>query len=180
MERRELIKLITFATGGALAIPLSSSLLVACKQVEKQEEIDYVLQFFNKEDFLLIKDLVDVILPKTDSPSASELGVHKMIDTIIGSVYTVEEKTVFADEFSALKNYLIEGNQIEALQNLSKSTDLNDDNAKSAFLSLKQQTIAYYISTEEISKNHLNYLPVPGEYKPCIPLSEVNGKAWAI
>ena len=30
------------------------------------------------------------------------------------------------------------------------------------------------------TKTLLNYLPVPGSYEPCIELSEVNGKAWAL
>lgn len=45
---------------------------------------------------------------------------------------------------------------------------------------IKQQTIAYFLSTEEISTNHLNYLPVPGKYEACISLESVGGKAWAI
>ncbi|AOW21538.1 gluconate 2-dehydrogenase subunit 3 family protein [Urechidicola croceus] len=180
MERRELIKLVTLATGAVLTVPLSSTLLTACKKVEKTEDIAYALQFFNKEDFSIVKNLIDVILPKTDSPSASDVGVHQIIDTIIGKVYTSDQQKSFSDKFSALKTYLLEDNQLESLQNLSKSTNENDKDAKSAFLNLKQQTIAYYLSTEEISKNYLNFLPIPGEYKPCIKLDEVNGKAWAI
>lgn len=45
---------------------------------------------------------------------------------------------------------------------------------------IRQQTIAYFLSTEEICMNHLNYLPVPGKYEACISLASVGGKAWAI
>ncbi len=56
MERRELIKLVTLATGAALAVPLSSSLLIACKKVEHVKESNYRLQFFNEEDFSLVQE----------------------------------------------------------------------------------------------------------------------------
>ena len=56
MERRELIKLVTLATGAALAVPLSGSLLTACKKVVHVEDSSYTTQFFNKEDFSLKKE----------------------------------------------------------------------------------------------------------------------------
>jgi len=52
--------------------------------------------------------------------------------------------------------------------------------AKAALLDIKQQAVAYYLSTKEIATNYLNYLPIPGEYEPCISLESVNGKVWAI
>jgi len=181
MDRRQLIKLISLATGSALVIPLSSSLLVACKQVKKQEDLAYTLQFFNNEDFSLIKDLVDVILPKTDSPSATDVGVHQMIDTILGSVYTSEEQQSFNEKFSNLKTYLANSeNYSQALQALLTSSEGSVKIAQTAFLDLKQQTVLYFLSTKEIGTTYLNYLPVPGEYKACIALEEVNGKAWAL
>ncbi len=46
--------------------------------------------------------------------------------------------------------------------------------------SLRNLTIAGYFGSELIATNHLNYLPVPGPYQGCIPLEEVDGKAWAL
>lgn len=182
MDRRELIKLVTLSTGAVLSVPLMSSLLTSCKKdVEVIADADYTLQFFNKEDFSLVKTLIDTILPRTDSPSATDVGVHKTIDTMVGTVYSSENGEEYQQRFFALKTYLNSAkNKLEALQKLSKSSAKEDKNAKAGFLELKQQTIAYYLTTEEIGKNYLNYLPIPGEYKPCIQLDEVDGKAWAI
>ncbi len=52
--------------------------------------------------------------------------------------------------------------------------------ADNTYNQLRQQTISYYLSSEEICTNYLNYLPVPGKYEPCITLEEAGGKAWAI
>lgn len=44
---------------------------------------------------------------------------------------------------------------------------------------IKQQAITYWLNSEIIATNHLNYLPIPGKYEACIPLESVGGKAWS-
>ncbi len=180
MKRRELVKLMSLATGAALSIPLSNTLLIACKEVNKEKEADYVLHFFDDEAFSFIKNLLEIVLPKTDSPSAIDVGVHQIMDTIIGTVYNPEQQENFSEKFNALKNFV--GNEAEAekLEILLKSDKEKNKLAKAGLLDIKQQAVAYYLSTKEIATNYLNYLPVPGVYKACVPLDSVNGKAWAI
>jgi len=140
------------------------------------------LLFFNDTDFEIAKDLIDLILPKTDSPSATEVGVHQIIDTMVGTVYKKEDKDAYQKRFSSLVRYLENESEdkIDLLKKLDKSSDEELVDARKAYLDLKQQTISYYLSTETIAKNYLNYLPIPGDYEACISLSDVGGKAWAI
>jgi len=182
MDRRELIKMVSLATGSVLSAPLLSSILVSCKDDIPKNEEDYILQFFNKEDFSLVKKLIDVILPKTDSPSATEVGVHQMIDLMIGTVYKPKDSVNYSKHFAALKNYLDSSSEshIKTLGKLSNSNNEKNKSARKAFMDLKQQTVAYYLSTENIATNYLNYLPIPGKYEACISLDEVGGKAWAL
>lgn len=180
MERRELIKLVTLATGAALAVPLSSSLLSACSKVQNTSENDYSLVFFSEEEFLSLKNLLDFILPKTDSPSAVEVGVHLSIDNMVGLVYNPDEQKKFKKQFDSLKPFGASSDQLNQLKEVLKSNDEMSKEVKTAFLALKQQAVAYYLSTEEIGKTYLNYLPVPGKYEPCISLDSVDGKAWAL
>jgi len=50
----------------------------------------------------------------------------------------------------------------------------------SSFLkSVKDLSIAAYFGSEIIGTEHLSYLPVPGEYLGCIPLSDV-GNSWSL
>jgi hypothetical protein len=185
MKRRTILQYTAYATGAVVGAPLVSVLLSGC-----QSEVvgNYQPVFFNEEEFGLVKNLVDLILPKTDSPSATEVGVHQMIDNMVSKVYTVEQQTDFRKGFEALSKYLTEAGfekmkaakQLALLQKLDVSTEDSLKAVQAAFLDFKQQTIAYYLSTEEIGMNYLNYLPVPGEYQPCISLEEAGGKAWAI
>ena len=132
--------------------------------------------------------MVDVILPATDSPSASEVGVHRTIDHMVGVVYAEPARQDFVKGFSALTEFLRkagfekqDGNgKLEMLKALQATTNGDQESLRKAFLDLRQQTIAYYLSTEEIGTKFLNYLPVPGAYEACISLEEAGGKAWAL
>lgn len=188
MKRRDLLKYTALATGAALSAPLISSLLTSCASEVTDTAGTDQLHFFNQQEFELVSDLVDLILPKTDSPSASEVGVHHMIDAMVGTVYLENDKSAYKKRFTALTAHLdktaggkaflqLEPNQkLDLLKQLSGSKEAAE--IGQALLNFKQQTVAYYLSTEEIGENYLNYLPVPGEYNSCITLEEAGGKAW--
>lgn len=181
MKRREVLRYTAYATGAAISAPLLSSILSGCTEID--DSLDGQ-QFFGKRDFEFVKNLADTILPKTDSPSASEVGVHTTIDAMVGTVYNKKDRAAYKKGFSSLVAHL--GNfpdldakeKLELLQNLEEGNA--SDDVRKAYTDFKQQTIAYYLSTEKIGKNYLNYLPVPGDYESCISLDEVGGKAWAL
>lgn len=190
MKRREILRYTAYATGAAIGAPLIASILSGCQDVNITTGSDK-LEFFNNSEFELVKTLIDTILPKTDSPSATDVGVHKMIDHMVHVVYDKKSKDEYRNKFTALQSYLnsktgqnfmdLKGEkQVELVKSLGLASDPNVANAKSGLTDLKQQTIAYYLSSEEIGTNYLNYLPVPGEYQGCISLEEAGGKAWAL
>lgn len=192
MKRRDILKYTAYATGAALSAPLITSILSGCKSDIDTGTSGYIPQFFSKSQFKNLGRIIDVILPKTDSPSATEVGVDQMMDHMAHAVFTPEEQENWKKQLTALANFVkgkIGGKSLkdqsgeeltELFTSLMSSESESEAEAKSAFTRLKQQSIAYYLSTEEVGKNFLNYLPVPGEYQACIDLSEVGGKAWAL
>ena len=189
MERRDILKYIAYVTGAAVSVPLASTLLSGCRTDAAASQVNYKPIFFTDTQFSNLEKWVDIILPKTDSPSASEVGVHKMIDAMT-ECYDQEGKTRYISGFEALMSHLKDKAGDRPFTDLPedqkimilKELDIAEDSslAKTGYLQLKQQTIAYYLNTEEIATNYLNYDPVPGDYIGCINLSEVNGKAWAL
>lgn len=182
MKRREIIRYTALASGAVISAPLMSILLSGCKTDEVVQAATK-LNLFSSSEFDVLRSIVDVILPKTDSPSASEVGVHTMIDHMVGSVFTTEDKTSFKSSFDGLLAYLSNKGYDEATEEekLSMLSDAqNDESAKEGLQAVKQQAVAYYLSSEEIAKNYLNYLPVPGAWESCISLEEAGGKKWAI
>lgn len=183
MKRRDIIKYTAYATGAALSAPLISSLLVSCQSEVAATATTEGLAFFSGKEMEVVKKIANLILPKTDSPSATEVGVHEMIDHMVGNVYAEKERADYKTAFQALSQ-LVADKSTEELANLVTQLNNKDaatpESAQKGFMQLKQQTIAYYLSSKEIGMNYLNYLPVPGEYEACISLADVGGKAWAM
>jgi len=183
MERRAILKYTAYATGTALSAPLISSLLVSCQSEVAAAKTAEGLAFFSGPQMELVKQVANLILPKTDSPSATEVGVHDMIDHIVGNVYSEKERSNYKNEFEALASLLskAKGEELAGMiTQLNNNEEALPEVARKAFTSLKQQTIAYYLSSKEIGMNYLSYLPVPGEYEACISVEEAGGKAWAL
>ena len=187
MKRREIIKYAAYATGAALSAPLALSILSGCKTDASTASEIGKLHFFNSDEFSIIKTIVDLILPKTDSPSATEVGVHTMIDSMVGTAYRPEAKEDYKKNFAKLFSFLSEKkflsesseSQFALLKQLEEPNDEKTKSAYDGYLALKQQTIAYYLTTEEIGTKFLTYLPVPGKYQGCISLEEAGGKKFA-
>ena len=182
MKRREILRYTALATGATISAPLLSTLLVGCQSEVVPATIEE-LAFFSVPEFELVKKIVDIILPKTDSPSATDVGVHNIIDHMVGNVYSEKEKTNYKTEFTALANLVgkAKENDLTTLVNQLNSGEENTpEAARKGFTHLKQQTIAYYLSSKEIGMNYLSYLPVPGDYEACISVEEAGGKAWAM
>lgn len=189
MNRRQILKYSAILTGTAICAPLTSVMLSGCSEtLQKVPKTKIPPRFFDPEDFTLITQLMDVILPKTDSPSASEVSVNYILDNMFDQVYKSDYQIAFIEKFSQLKSFLAAGNfdslitkqQETLLLSLDSLPEDQRNDAYWAYIDLKQQTVAFYLNTEEIAENYLNYLPIPGEYKPCVSVKELGGKAWAI
>ncbi len=190
MDRREILKYVAAVTGTAICAPLTGALLTGCgKAVESTNPIAEATlpdgQFFDGKTLASIADIMDVILPQTDSPSASQVNVHMIMDNMFAKVFKPDYQKSFMASFATLSEYLKSANFAAASveEQVALLTDLegSKDSSKGfkAYIDIKQQSIAYYLSTEEIAEKYLNYLPIPGGYTPRISVKEVGNKVWA-
>lgn len=185
MNRREMLKYTALLTGGTVSASFATVFLSGCSAPAKESS---ELHFFDPDQFDLVSLLADTILPRTDSPSATDVNVHNTIDTMIGLVFDLEFKSYFKNQWDALEIYLNARNfkqleqsgRVEILLELERNRLNEAESARRAYMELKQQMIAYYLTTEKIGKEHLNYVPIPGDYEPCISVEDVNNRAWAI
>ncbi|QBA65517.1 gluconate 2-dehydrogenase subunit 3 family protein [Muriicola soli] len=83
MDRRIALKNMGLALGYSIATPTLLSLVQGCNDVKA---VDWTPDFFTKEEGNVIIKLVDIILPKTDTPSASEVNVHVFIDRFTNEI----------------------------------------------------------------------------------------------
>lgn len=198
MKRREALKNLGLATGFFVATPSIISLLQSCTTDTKT----WVPEFLSIDEGIVLTNLVDVILPKTDIPSATEVNVPQFIDRYIKEVIEddgqAQIKTAFGNIIAVLKpnsNDKIENltdedykalldNHMFIKDEVDTEREANPDSeemTKSEFLNnLKWMTINAYRTSQEIGENVLPYDPVPGAYY-CGDLQELTGgKSWSL
>lgn len=179
MTRREILKYTALVTGTAVSGTFASAFLSGCS-TPKVEEASFQPLFFSAEEHQFVRTFLDFLLPKTDSPSATEVGVDQNIDAMLANVYGKETQEQSRQGLKGLMEFFKNQNDMNAAFQACENPSEDQKEVAEAFKSLKQQGISYYLSTETVAKNHLNYLPVPGEYKACISLEEAGNKMWAL
>jgi len=198
MKRREALKNLGLATGFFVASPSIISLLQSCTS----EVSTWTPEFLSIDEGIVLTNLSDIIIPKTDIPSATEVNVPQFIDKYFNEVLDDESqaqiKTAFGNIISILKpeaetkiekvtqddykalldNYMLLEDEIDQEREANLEAK---DLTKSEFLNrVKWMTINAYKTSQEIGENVLVYDPVPGAYL-CGDLEELTGgKSWSL
>lgn len=90
MKRRTVLKHMGAGLGYAMAAPAAFSILQSCQGKDPFE--GWVPTFLSDDEGRGVARMVDMILPKTDTPSATELGIHQFIDTFWTEVSEEEDQ----------------------------------------------------------------------------------------
>lgn len=138
--------------------------------------------FFSEEDMQRVTLLVDMILPATDSPSASVARTHEFIDAALSACATSKQQSTFRAGLAAL---VADGfdtanaRQRVALLQQRAAKDVALPYDDSFFKILKDYTLTGYFHCEMGATQALAYERVPGGYQGDIALA-AGQKAWAI
>lgn len=136
--------------------------------------------FFTDRELETVRTLVDLILPATDSPSASAAGTHYFLDLALPACASAVAQRTFREGLKSFANLdvLSPPKRIAAL-----TARANADQAleydESFFRILKDYTLAGYFLSEIGATRALAYERVPGGYQGDLPLAP-GQKAWAI
>ena len=197
MNRRDALKKSALALGAAAGAPTLLSLLQACA---KTERLTWIPQFLNEDQARFISAFVDFLLPKTDTQGGLDVKADVFIDLMYAKTYDeAGQKQVVADieafnsdckdkygkVFAELspedKAACFKAQEADSPKFAPKvwGTGVGPQEPVGFYRSLKSTVLWAYFSSEEIGKNFLSYDPIPGEFKGCIPVSEV-GNTWSL
>lgn len=145
----------------------------------------------------LISDLVDIIIPPTETPGAKEAKVQDYIIDYMDSCSSNKDYNNFFNGLNDLQETCLNNyntnfedctteQKIKELENLDSNEGSNTlltkiDNkirGRSFFNILKSLTIEGYCTSEIGATMHLAYQPIPAKYKAITTINQ-NQKAWA-
>ena len=199
MNRREVLQRTAMVLGYAVSGPALAGILNGCKAAP---ELTYKPEFFSEDQALLVSELAEIIMPKTSTPGAKDAGVPGFIDGMLKEVFPKgdqekflkglaefddDAKKTFGDAFAecgpADQVAHVKKHHDAALSNSGDKASAgwwnSDDGAGKPFIvKFKELTILGFFSSEPGATQVLQYNPVPGPFKGCVPLAEV-GKTWA-
>jgi len=188
MNRREALKNSALFSAYAFSAGTIAAILTGCNPDTPVGDVVWKPKFLSADQNDMLINLVDIILPKSDTPGASDVGVHKFIDELMATYCPDQEKSDFKaglDKAIAAKPE----DMTAYMTQLAKEAKENDaikskavDNYKSRefFTQLRSLTMLGYYVSEEIGTEVLAYDPIPGEFISCYPLEKTGGRAWTI
>lgn len=204
MDRRRALKNLGTGIG---AFTLSTSMINLLQSCQNQTNLN--LLTFSSKQFSFISKLMDLIIPSTDLPGATDLKLNIFIDSYISEVWYSQNKDIFIQGLDKcileVKNHE-EKNLIALLDKYlkidKKISDKYDDMISDYEDKVKlgqnpsfDQNIFQYVFikklrdlsvmsfkiNEYIAENVLAYNPIPGNYKGCVDLENTTGgKAWSL
>lgn len=196
MNRRSALKK-TGLLGAAVVMPSMLSILQSCKE---ESRLAWKPEFFTELEAKTISSLLDMILPRTETPGALDVKADIFIDRVIAQTYDVDGQQNMREEIAAFNlnctdnsgaNFidLNEAKQTEVLELAEKSSGkfnigiwgktIGDQGPIGFYRSIKSMAIWAYFTSEEIGEKVLNYDPIPGDYDGCKPLADV-GNRWSL
>ncbi len=183
MTRREAIR----RTALALGVAITPSLLIGVMnaQTVSRTAVD-APTYLSSPQFATVRAIAERIIPKTDTPGATDVGVPAFIDLMYGKYLTEEEKRVFAAGLAEVEKISAQQGQRNFAQLSSVQQDAlltqiaraAQEQEKTFFHLMKELTLLGYFTSEPVGKTVLHYDPIPGRYQGCIPLSEVGNVSW--
>jgi gluconate 2-dehydrogenase gamma chain len=192
MDRREALRKTALLMGAAVSASALTGILQGCKATP---ELTYTPQFFTDDQARIIMEVAEIIIPKTDTPGAKDVGVPGFIDIMLKDCYKKEDQDRFIDGLTTFDEeakkaygdsfiYCKPEQQVELVTKIHSAalaeTKEKEDAKRPFILMAKELTLLGFFTSEPGATQVLQYVAVPGSYKGCIPLAEAgNGKTWA-
>ena len=174
-RRKALKNTISYFGLGLISPTLVSGVLSGCK-IDNSEE--WVPKKIDISNLNYIIEWIDIIIPETDTPSASKAMVHKFIDEMIEGFLSKNEIHIIDSGIEYLKSQsFIKKDDKEKKEFVSK---MARDNQWNPFFNLmKNMTVLGYFNSEVGATMAANYDKIPGKYEGCISINKYGGKVWA-
>lgn len=151
MNRRTAIKQLFIVAGGLV-------IATSCSNDSSSASIALANVKFNASDEELLAQLVEGMIPKTDSPGGRDLNLHLFVMKMVDDCHSKEDQEAFVKGLKAAVK--VNGKGDEAV--VSYLVGLPEDDAFRRIL--KRRAIQGYLNSEYVMKNKLIYELVPGRY----------------
>ncbi len=139
-------------------------------------------RFFTSDQYKFISRIADLIIPETDTPGALGVGAPNFIDMMLADWASPNRQLDFVKGLHeidlraknvGLESFLVcSAEQQELILREIDKEFFNKNSNVSYFGMIKKIVLFAYYSSEVGATLELNFQRIPGDYLPCVPLSE--------
>lgn len=194
MDRRDALRRVALLTGAAISAPFATAFLQSCES-GVSSSVGEGLQFFTQQQFDVLNEIAERIMPKTDTPGAKDAQVVNIIDGIIAEYYSKEDAESFAAQIDVFESDCKKENgksfvemsdeerdayltKVEAAA--YKAKENGTDSNKIFWFNTKQGVLSTFFMTEAGCMQVLQHVAVPGPFQGCVPMEKAGkGRTWA-
>jgi gluconate 2-dehydrogenase gamma chain len=197
LTRREALKRVAWLMGGTVS---ASAILAIQKSYSATTPAGRKPSILTPPQMSIVSAVSEVMIPRTDTPGAIDVGVPRFIDLMLEDVYTQKNREHYlaglaefdaaahaehGKEFLALEPThqvaLVRRFHDAAVIEEQRPARLGEDLQRPFILMTKELTLLGFFTSEAGATQVLQYVAVPGSYHACLPVEQAgNGKTWAV
>ena len=170
MERRSALITLAGAVGGLISLPIWAS-----GWTSETVRPTHHLSSSGQND--LLADIVETIIPVTDTPGAKALNVHQFVQKMVTDCFDRPAQELFVkglglmDELSkkSFGKSFGEGDVTQRTALLTQMSQSADVAQKDFYSMVKNLTIRGYMNSEYVMTNLMHFEFIPGRYHGCVP-----------
>lgn len=165
MNRREVIKNVALILGGTFSAPT----LMAMNHWENvtKPNTNGVAFSLSETQQKIVVEIAELIIPKTDTPGAKEVGVPSFIEMMLKDCYKAPEHQSFLDGLTSMEKVkFLELNTDErrgVLKLLEQETKKITGRTTPFWRLIKELTLLGYFTSEAGLKASFEYVQIPGK-----------------
>ena len=148
-----------------------SEFLVSCNTKDKSLQA----KFFSMEEFGLLTQLIDIVLPRTATPGGLDTNTPYFIDLVVKECLSAENQQLIKkglDGLNTINGKMFPSLSAEEKKKFVMNLDENafkEDNTGSWYRILKKLALVGHFTSQEGMKTALKYVQVPGDYQASVP-----------
>jgi hypothetical protein len=173
MQRRSAVKNIALTIGASIVLPSWAN---AWNKDSFQNSHSKISSFQEN----LLAEIVETIIPKTNTPGAKELNVQLFVPKMVMDCYDKKAQEVYIKGFDLVENNaknsfsksFLECDGTQRLEVLNKMSTSENKDEKNFVQLVKGLTIQGYLNSEYVMTNLRVYEYAPARYHGCVPVKK--------
>src|SRR3954466_11754959 len=176
MERRDLLR----AAGAATALSVLGAPRDAVAIWSRLTRGGAIVDGLSEAQLALVGALADTLLPRTDTPSATDVGVPAFVNVVVSENYTDADRTAFLAGLDAIEALakstggdafaqLAPTARAAVIESIEREESRRAEPART-YWRLKGLVIPGYFTSEPVMKNVLKVEVMPGRFEGSAPM----------